>query len=141
MLPCFNRNHRSLEQTPAKWAGNPQQGPLEQRAIKRRSSLTVSWKHSNRKNSLAIVRKLHWYLGRPPDYRCRWRAARLPDQPQNMPTPGAGVGHEIVLAEEEISDVSMATFYIRRRALWRATCRNQIPQRPIHSQLHTCPRS
>jgi len=35
-------------------ARNPQQAPLEQRAIKRRSSLPVSCRHSNRKNSLAI---------------------------------------------------------------------------------------
>ena len=30
----------------------------------------------------------------------------------DMPTPGAGAGHEIILAEEEISDVSLATFYV-----------------------------
>ena len=29
-----------------------------------------------------------------------------------MPTPGAGAGHEIILAEEEISDVSLVTFYV-----------------------------
>jgi len=30
----------------------------------------------------------------------------------NMPTPNTGVSHEITLAEEEISDVSLATFYV-----------------------------
>ena len=59
--------------------------------------------------------------------------------PHNLPAPGAGAGHEILLAEEEISDVSLATFYVfdkestatfrpqysarqrrvRRRWLWR----------------------
>jgi hypothetical protein len=29
-----------------------------------------------------------------------------------MPTPSTGAGHEIILAEEEISDVSLATFYV-----------------------------
>ena len=32
--------------------------------------------------------------------------------PHNLPAPGAGAGHEILLAEEEISDVSLATFYV-----------------------------
>jgi hypothetical protein len=30
----------------------------------------------------------------------------------HMPTPVAGAGHEIILAEEEISDVSLATFFV-----------------------------
>src|ERR1700688_41051 len=30
----------------------------------------------------------------------------------NMPAPNTGVSHEITLAEEEISDVSLATFYV-----------------------------
>jgi hypothetical protein len=30
----------------------------------------------------------------------------------HMPTSGAGAGQEIILAEEEISDVSLATFYM-----------------------------
>jgi hypothetical protein len=30
----------------------------------------------------------------------------------NMPTPNTGVSQEITLAEEEISDVSLATFYV-----------------------------
>ena len=30
----------------------------------------------------------------------------------HMPTPDAGAGHEIILAEEEISDVSLATFFV-----------------------------
>ena len=30
----------------------------------------------------------------------------------NIPTPNAGVSNEITLAEEEISDVSLATFYV-----------------------------
>ena len=58
--------------------------------------------------------------------------------PHNLPAPGAGASHEILLAEEEISDVSSATFMsstkkvpqhsapifsspgrVRRRWLWR----------------------
>jgi hypothetical protein len=30
----------------------------------------------------------------------------------NLPTPNTGASHEITLAEEEISDVSLATFYV-----------------------------
>jgi hypothetical protein len=30
----------------------------------------------------------------------------------NTPTPNTGVSHEITLAEEEVSDVSLATFYV-----------------------------
>jgi hypothetical protein len=59
----------------------------------------------------------------------------------DMPTPKTGISHEITLCEEEISDVSLATFYVfdnenagtfrrrmklaqgrlrlRRRGLWR----------------------
>jgi hypothetical protein len=29
-----------------------------------------------------------------------------------MPTPNTGMSHEITLCEEEISDVSLATFYV-----------------------------
>ena len=29
-----------------------------------------------------------------------------------MPTPKTGISHEITLCEEEISDVSLATFYV-----------------------------
>jgi hypothetical protein len=34
------------------------------------------------------------------------------NMPTTIPTPNAGVSHEITLAEEEISDVSLATFYV-----------------------------
>jgi len=30
----------------------------------------------------------------------------------DMPTPKTGISHEITLCEEEISDVSLATFYV-----------------------------
>jgi hypothetical protein len=30
----------------------------------------------------------------------------------NLPTPNTGASHEITLAEEEVSDVSLATFYV-----------------------------
>ena len=32
--------------------------------------------------------------------------------PADMPTPKTGMSHEITLCEEEISDVSLATFYV-----------------------------
>jgi hypothetical protein len=32
--------------------------------------------------------------------------------PADMPTPKTGISHEITLCEEEISDVSLATFYV-----------------------------
>ena len=48
---------------------------------------------------------------RPPDYRCRWRAARLAAPAADTPPPRIG-HYEVILAEEEISDVSLATFYV-----------------------------
>ena len=50
----------------------------------------------------------------PPGYHCRWRAAhpRRPVGQPDMPTQNTGVSHEIILGEEEISDVSLATFYV-----------------------------
>jgi hypothetical protein len=50
-------NHPSLEQTPAKQVGNPQQAPLEKRAIKGHSSLTVS-------------RRQHLKIRSPLTYQC-----------------------------------------------------------------------
>ena len=51
-----------------------------------------------------------------PDY-CRWRAVRPAQtvglsRAADMPARNPGPGHQITLSEEEVSDVSLATFYV-----------------------------
>jgi hypothetical protein len=42
-------------------------------------------------------------------------AAAIDGPTTNMLTPKTELAHKITLCEEEISDVSLATFYVRRR--------------------------
>ena len=51
----------------------------------------------------------------PPGCRCRWRteqSAAIAGAAADISTGDTGASHEIILAEEEISDVSLATFYV-----------------------------
>ena len=48
----------------------------------------------------------------PPVCRCRWRAACLLRRRRTYRRRSADLSHEFILAEEEISDVSLATFYV-----------------------------